>query len=230
MSEESTQASSPVQVRIWDLPVRICHWGFVLLLPVLWWTAENSEMRWHMRAGTLLLALVLFRILWGFVGSSTARFSGFVRGPLAVIAYLRTIGKGGDKTLGHNPAGGWSVMVLLLLMAAQTFSGLFAGDPFDGATGPLNEELGIGFSADMTDWHEFAFNLILGFVALHLAAITFYRLVLKDRLITPMITGTRERGEIAGEMAPVPAWRALVCAVLAGGVALWAYYGAPGLF
>lgn len=229
MSEASSADDLPVQVRIWDLPVRICHWGFVLLLPALWWTAENSEMRWHMRIGSLLLALVLFRLLWGFVGSSTARFSSFVRGPLAVIAYLRTIGKGTDKAPGHNPAGGWSVMVLLLLLAAQAISGLFAGDPFDGATGPLNEALGIKFSGQMTDWHEFAFNLILAFVALHLVAIATYRLVLGDKLVAPMITGRRERGQIVGEMAPVPAWRALVCAVLAAGAALWAYYGAPGL-
>jgi len=229
VSDDKGADSRPGQVRIWDLPVRICHWGFVLLLPVLWWTAENSEMRWHMRAGGLLLALVLFRILWGFVGSSTARFASFVRGPLAVIAYLRTIGKTGGKSVGHNPAGGWSVVILLLLLAAQAFSGLFAGDPFDGATGPLNEGLGIKFSSQMTDWHELAFNLILGFVALHLAAIVTYRVFLRDRLIAPMITGKRERGSLVGEMAPVPAWRALVCAVLAGGLALWAYYGAPGL-
>lgn len=229
MSTESGSERPSGQVRVWDLPVRICHWGFVLLLPVLWWTAENSEMRWHMRAGTLLLALVIFRILWGFAGSSTARFASFVRGPLAVLGYLRTIGKGGDKAPGHNPAGGWSAVVLILLLAAQAFSGLFAGDPFDGATGPLNEALGIRFSAQMTDWHEWAFNLILGFVALHLVAIATYSLVLRDRLVPPMITGKREGGAIVGEMQPVPAWRAVLCAVLAGGAALWVYNGAPGL-
>ena len=168
MSTESGSDSPSGQVRVWDLPVRICHWGFVLLLPVLWWTAENSEMRWHMRAGTLLLA-------------------------------------------------------------AQAFSGLFAGDPFDGAIGPLNETLGIRFSAQMTDWHEWAFNLILGFVALHLVAIATYSLALRDRLVPPMITGKREGGAIVGEMQPVPAWRAMLCAVLAGGAALWVYNGAPGL-
>lgn len=230
MNEQVRAQGALQNVRVWDLPVRLCHWGFVILLPVLWWTAENSEMRWHMRAGSLLLALVLFRILWGFVGSSTARFAGFVRGPMAVIAYLRSLGKGASKVLGHNPAGGWSVLVLLTLLTFQTLSGLFAGDPYDGATGPLNEAVGVMRAGQLTDWHkELGFNLILGFVALHLLAILAYRFGLGDRLIGPMVTGKKPAAAGTSEMAAVPAWRALLCALLAGGIALWVYNGAPGL-
>jgi cytochrome b len=223
------QDADTASVRVWDLPVRICHWSFVALLPVLWWTAENSEMGWHMRAGTLLLALVMFRILWGFVGSSTARFTSFVKGPGAVITYLRSIRNEHGKVLGHNAAGGWSVVALLLVLGTQASLGLFAGDPFDGATGPLNDLVGVTTAGQLTDWHETLFNVILALVGLHIAAIAFYLLGLGDNLIRPMISGRRSAAELPSAMAPVSAWRALACAAVAAGVALWVYNGAPGL-
>ena len=234
MSEQVPAHGASAQMRVWDLPVRLCHWGFVILLPILWWTAENGEMRWHMRAGSLMLALVLFRIAWGLVGSSTARFAGFVRGPVAVISYLHALrqraDKGAGKVLGHNPAGGWSVLILLTLLAAQAVSGLFAGDPYDGATGPLNDAVGVMRSGQLTDWHkDLGFNLILGFVALHLLAIAIYRFGLGDRLIGPMISGKKAREPGMADMAPVPAWRAAMCAIVSAGIALWVYNGAPGL-
>lgn len=225
----SVTGSEPVRVRVWDLPVRICHWSFVVLVPIMWWTAENSEMRWHMRAGTLLLALLLFRILWGFFGSSTARFTSFVKGPGAVIAYLRGIWDKHGEVLGHNPAGGWSVVALLLVLSTQVTLGLFAGDPFDGATGPLNDLVGVSTAGQFTDWHELLFNVILALVGLHVAAIAFYLMGLGDNLIGAMISGKRDASEVPAAMAPVPAWRAFACAAVAAGVAAWVYNGAPGL-
>lgn len=231
LKESSTldHAGDEPKVRVWDLPVRVVHWSFVVLVPVMWWTAENSEMRWHMRAGTLLLALVLFRILWGFFGSSTARFANFVTGPGAVIRYLRSIWDEHGKTIGHNPAGGWSVVALLAILGTQVTLGLFAGDPFDGATGPLNELVGVRTAGQFTDWHELLFNGILVLVALHVSAVAFYLLGLGDNLIAPMFTGRRPQGEVAGQMAPVPVWRALACSGFAAAAALWVYNGAPGL-
>jgi len=222
-----TNEAGLTPAKVWDLPVRICHWGFVVLLPILWWTAENTEMRWHMRAGTLLLALVLFRILWGFVGSSTARFGRFLKGPVTVANYLRRLRSKTASVLGHNPAGGWSAVILLTLLLAQTTSGLFAGDPYDGATGPLNDKVGAMRAGDLTDWHELGFDIILALVALHLVAIAFYRFALKEKLVSAMVTGKRAAAPESGEMAPVPAARAVICALIAGGIALWAYNGAP---
>jgi cytochrome b len=213
--------------RVWDLPVRICHWSFVLLLPALWWTAENSEMGWHKRLGLLLLALLVFRILWGFVGSSTARFASFVRGPRAVIAYFR--GRQAHGQPGHNPAGGWSVMALLLAMAVQVATGLFAGDPYDGATGPLNDIVGVMTADMLTDWHHTVFNAILALVALHLVAVIFYVAVKRDNIVRPMITGARPLpGRLAG-MQPVPAWRAFACLAVGAALSLWVANGAPPL-
>jgi cytochrome b len=186
-------------------------------------------MRWHMRAGTLLLALVLFRVLWGLVGSSTARFARFVKGPVAVAKYLGSIRSKTAPIVGHNPAGGWSVIILLALLLAQTTTGLFAGDPFDGATGPLNDKVGVMRAGAMTDWHEMAFNIILGFVALHLLAIAFYRIVLKEKLVKPMVTGTSDDERSGPAMEAAPATRAIIYALIAGGLALWAYNGAPPL-
>src|ERR1041384_7437303 len=99
------------KVQVWDLPVRLFHWAIVLLVPALWWTAENERLDLHITLGTAMLALVLFRLLWGIFGSSTARFAGFVRGPFGVMRYLSGRERGG---IGHNPLGGWSVLAMLL--------------------------------------------------------------------------------------------------------------------
>ncbi len=213
--------------RVWDLPVRICHWSFVLLLPALWWTAENSEMGWHKRLGLLLLALLVFRIAWGFVGSSTARFASFVKGPGAVLAYFR--GTTSHAGPGHNPAGGWSVVALLLAMAVQVTTGLFAGDPYDGSTGPLNDLVRTMTADTLTEVHEFTFNVILALVALHLLAVIYYSAVKRDRIVPAMVTGSRLLPAGVTGMEPVPAWRAFACLAVGAALSLWVANGAPPL-
>lgn len=217
------------KVRLWDLPVRVTHWSFVVLIPSLWWTAENHEMSWHIRLGVMLLALLAFRILWGFFGSSTARFSGFVRGPRAVMDYFASM-KGNAShapVAGHNPAGGWSVLALLGLMALQVTLGLFAGDPDDGTTGPLNHLVSFSTYDFATEAHEVVFNLIVAVVVLHLAAIVFYTLVKHDRLVPPMITGKRTFPAGTSGMQAVPTWRVLACAIAALALTWWVWSGAP---
>lgn len=238
-------------VAVWDWPVRLFHWGTALLVGLLWWTAEYGQMRWHMRCGAALLGLLVFRILWGFFGSSTARFGSFLKGPAAVLGHLRSGGRAnggranGEKgrkgmghgaAIGHNPAGGWSVVAMLAALLAQASLGLFAGDPFDRAAGPLNDLVGVATAAWMTTWHEWLFNAILALVAVHLGAIAFYRFVLGDHLIMPMITGRRALPIAGGReggahlaMAPAPAWRGWACALPAAGLALWLHKGAPPL-
>ncbi len=199
------------QIKVWDWPVRLTHWSFALLIPAMWWTAENGEMGWHMRLGLLLLGLVTFRILWGFLGSSTARFSDFVRGPITVLRYVTGQRQSSGSPHGHSPIGGWSVVLLLSAMLAQVGFGLFAGDPFDGATGPLNGTVGV-LTADMlTDWHDSFFWGLVGLIGLHLTAILFYHVVAKKDLVGPMVTGKRLVTDPEGALIAAPIWRLLVC-------------------
>jgi len=202
-------------VKVWDWPVRLCHWSFALLVPAMWWTAENSEMGWHMRLGQLLLAIVVFRIAWGFLGSSTARFTDFVRGPTTVVRYLMGHSPPNLSKHGHNPLGGWSVLALLSLILIQTGTGLFAGDPFDGATGPLNATVGVLTADFLTDWHETLFWILVGMIGLHLAAIVLYQGVFLQSLVEPMLSGKRAVDSPEGAMVPAPMSRLLISLAIA---------------
>lgn len=205
--------------------MRIVHWSFPLLIPAMWWTAENSKWALHKRLGLVLLGLLVFRILWGFVGPETARFSQFIKGPRAVLAYLRDGGAAGVKAIGHSPLGGLSTVVLLGAMLLQASLGLFAGDPYDGTTGPLNALIGVSLADAVTELHESFVWVIGGLVALHLGAIVFYA-VRGDDLLTPMVGGSRP--PIAGVtgIGPVPWVKGLAAAVAAAGLALWLANGA----
>ena len=227
---DTTKATPPSRfslgpvAKIWDLPVRLCHWSFALLIPALWWSAENSEWALHKRFGVTLLGLLIFRILWGFMGSKTAKFSQFVRGPGVVLSYLRGAH---DHVLGHNPVGALSVLALLGVMLVQVSTGLFAGDPFDGATGPLNPLVGVATADSLTDWHEWFYWVVLGMVAIHLSAIAFYGIVKQDDLVSPMLSGTKPVDSLVEENSATPWLRFAIAASVAAGVAFWVAYGAP---
>jgi cytochrome b len=224
------RAAGAVPVKLWDLPIRLVHWSFVVLLPALWWTAENGKLDLHIKLGMVMLILVLFRILWGLFGSSTARFAGFVRGPITVGRYLRGLfGKEGEPIVGHNPLGALSVIALLLLLGTQTVLGLFATDTDGLYYGPLNSLVGYDAAEKLTGWHHLGFNVILAVVILHVLAIVFYLVVKRDNLVSPMITGRRRYAGpvIAPKIAPW--WRGVLCLVLAWGIAGWVWSGAPGL-
>ncbi len=226
MTETATPTPPDRTVTVWDLPLRLCHWGFAVLIPAMWWTAENSEWAWHKRCGLILLGLLVFRIIWGFIGPRTARFASFVRGPGAVLAYLRG---GGAKTIGHNPLGALSVIALLLAVLAQVGMGLFAGDPFDGATGPLNPLVGVMTADMLTDWHETFFDVVVVLVGLHLAAILFYAIVKRNNLTGPMVSGQKAvTGGVEG-IGAVPWGKALVTAAISAGLVMWVANGGPPL-
>ena len=212
-------------VKVWDPLLRITHWSFPLLIPAMWWTAENSKWALHRQLGLVLLGLLVFRVVWGFIGPETARFSSFVKGPGEVIAYLRGAAA---HTIGHSPVGGWSTVVLLGAMLLQVSMGLFAGDPYDGMTGPLNPLVGVMVADTITDLHETFFWVIAGLVGLHLAAITFYALR-GDDLLSPMVGGDRPPMAGVTGIGPMPWGRALVAVGLAAGFALWVTFGAPPL-
>lgn len=230
MSEPPEGAAGTThRVRVWDPLVRVSHWSFALIVPAMWWTAENSEWGWHRRLGLVLLAVLAARIAWGFIGPRTARFSHFLRRPSAVIAHFRGSLPNSARDIGHNPAGGWSVLALLAVMLAQVGMGLFAGDPFDGMTGPLRPLVGVMTADTITELHETFFYVVLGFIVLHLAAIAWYALVRREGLVRPMVTGRRETdAEIEG-IGPARWGRALAVTALAAGLALWVSYGAPPL-
>jgi len=221
----TTAAGTPV--RLWDLPVRLVHWSFAVLVAGLWWTAENRDMDLHFTLGLIMLALVVFRLLWGLVGSSTARFGSFVKGPGAIRAYLAGQKRGDAHVVGHNPLGALSVIALLGLLALQVGLGLFAQDHDAVNSGPLNFLVSYDTALAISEIHEVVFNVILGFVGLHVAAILYYRFIKLDNLVSPMITGRRVFAEAVATPRIAPLWRALVCALVAAALAVWVKWGLP---
>ena len=184
----------PLQtVRVWDLPTRLFHWTLVILMIVQWRSAENSStMDYHLWGGYAVLVLILFRLMWGFVGSDTVRFSGFVRGPSAGIAYLKALLRGETPHyLGHNPVGGWSILAMLALLLIQAVTGLFANDDIL-VEGPLYGWVSKSTSDWLTTVHKLNFNLLLAVIALHIAAALFYLVVKKENLIHPMVSGVKK--------------------------------------
>jgi cytochrome b len=216
------------RITVWDWPVRLVHWVLVLLLPALWWTGEEGKFTWHMILGVSMLGLLVFRVLWGFVGSRTARFASFVRGPRTVAAYFTGEPRRQRKpVIGHNPLGGWSVLAMLALLICQVSLGLVAGDPDDSAVGPLNHLVSYTTANTATGLHELLFNIILALVGLHVAAVLVYLFIKADNLIMPMITG-RKAYPVTVQQPPIAsALRVLLCSMLAAGLASWLYAGAP---
>ena len=205
---------------VWDLPIRLFHWALVLLIGAAWATQEQLEdSERHALVGYLILTLLLFRLLWGVVGSDTARFSAFIRGPAKVWAYLRGSG-GASVALGHNPIGGYSVAALLTLIGVQAGTGLFLYDD-EMFWGPLNGWVSEGTAEWLADVHELNFNLLLGLIGFHVAAILFYAVVKRRNLVGPMVTGRAALPE--GAQAPRIASSVLALALLGiAGAAIWA--------
>lgn len=226
LSEDAARLSD---VRVWDPLLRITHWSFAFIIPAMWLTAENSAWGWHRRLGLVLLGILVFRILWGFIGPETARFTSFVKGPVTVIAYLRGQAAGAATLIGHSPLAGWSTLALLGAMLTQVGMGLFSGDPFDGMTGPLNPLVGVMTADTLTGWHETFFYVVAGLIVLHLCAILFYAAFKHDDLVSPMLSGNRPPMQGAKGIGPVPWVRGLIAIALAAGFAGWIAAGAPPL-
>ena len=207
-------AGDRVRVAVWDRPVRVVHWLLVLLVPFSWWTAEEEMLDWHHRSGLALLGLVVFRIVWGLIGGSTARFSSFVRGPGTILGYLR--GRFASP-IGHNPLGALSVLALLGALSLQIGLGLFAADDDWLRPGPLTGLIGEELAEDIAEWHETTFNLLLAVIVLHVAAIAFYLLVKRKNLVGPMVTGVVEAPAGTEPMKGAGAARFLVAAAAAFG-------------
>lgn len=210
---------------VWDLPTRLFHWTLVALIGLSWWTSEEGPIELHIWSGLAILALLIFRLLWGLFGSSTARFSGFVRGPAAILAYVRDMK--GWRGVGHNPLGALSALALIVLISAQVGLGLFNTDSDRFVGGPLAHHIGFEASEEVHDLHEDLFDVLLVFIGLHIAAILFYRLVFRKGLTWPMITGRAQLGPGIEPMRPGKRWVALLCLLAALAVTRWIIAGAP---
>jgi cytochrome b len=190
MAPESSAATADLApVRVWDPYVRVFHWLLVIGIAGSWITGEKGWYETHYQIGLCVAWLLIFRILWGFVGSRTARFTHFLKGPGAVFGYMKTMfARKPSHAFGHNAGGGLMVLVLLLAVAIQGFAGLFNTDDvlFDG---PLYD--------NAPDWathlagvvHARMFNILLALIALHVLVIALYYFWKRENLVRAMVTG-----------------------------------------
>ncbi len=212
---------TPRPVRVWDAPTRLFHWALALLVAFSFISAKQAWMEWHFLSGKAVLTLVLFRILWGVLGSDSARFARFLASPAAALRHLRHLGRREpDREPGHNAAGGWMVLGLLLLLAVQISTGLFAND--DGINeGPYAGWAGKDLSDRITVWHIRNFNLIALAVLLHVLAIAAYRLLKGQNLAAAMITGRKALPPSVAAPRMVSSWRALLLLAVSVAAAGW---------
>lgn len=182
------------KIYVWDLPTRLFHWTLLGLVAFQWASAEigGDLMVYHLLSGYAIAALVLFRVVWGFVGSRYARFGSFLRGVGPTLEYARAMrAKTAPRHLGHNPLGGWMILALLGILAIQIASGLFANDNIM-TEGPLRHLVSDQLSHLLTAIHDLGFNLLMALVALHVGAVYVYKLFRKEDLIRPMLTGYKQ--------------------------------------
>jgi cytochrome b len=213
-------------ITVWDLPTRLFHWALVVLIVLQYLIVEFGllSMEWHFRLGYATLALIVFRVLWGFLGSATSRFSAFVRGPAKVWRYTLALMQGRARgEVGHNPLGGWSVLLMLASVALQSVSGLFSTDDLD-TTGPLAARVSDASVKWMTRIHHWNRYVLLLLIVLHLGAVLLHWAWKRDNLVAAMLHG-RKRVESAVPVRTASAWLALalaiVSAVVVGAIVIW---------
>jgi cytochrome b len=223
--------NKPIQVKAWDLPTRLCKWALTLLVPLAWISNKYGAAtpRWHIWNGYCVLVVVTFRLLWGFFGGKSARFSSFVRWPSAGFAYLRGKWRGEKPTyLGHNPLGACMVLTLLAALAIQAILGLYSADEdrliIEGPLAKTVSDSSVDFAAH---WHRLGFEIILVLISIHVTAVLAYDLLGRAGLIRAIITGKKPAADYRDMRHSEPAswWRALFCLVAAvvivfGGIGL----------
>lgn len=179
------------KVLVWDLPTRLFHWLAAGLVAAAYASWRLNWMDWHAWIGDALLCLLLFRLLWGFLGSETARFGRFLAGPPSVARHLaRAFRREPDRQVGHNPAGGWMVVLLLALLLGEALSGLYVGNDV-ADEGPLTERVPAAIANLITGLHSLLWQLLLAAVALHVLAILVYGVAKRHNLLAPMVTGRK---------------------------------------
>ncbi|HEV2162594.1 MAG TPA: cytochrome b/b6 domain-containing protein [Stellaceae bacterium] len=204
------------KVVIWDAPTRLFHWLTAILVAAAYATWRFDRMDWHVWIGYALLALVVFRLLWGLFGSETARFAAFLASPHAAFAHLaRIFRREPDREIGHNPAGGWMVLMLLALLLGETLSGLYINNDV-AADGPLTQIVPAPISNLVDALHTYLWWTLLAAVTAHVLAVALYRMAKGQNLALPMVTG---RKTLLPEMrAPALAGPVRALLVLGGSV------------
>lgn len=198
-------------IRVWDLPVRLFHWTLVILMVVSYFSgrAGGDWMKLHFWSGYAILTLLLFRIAWGFVGSTTARFSDFVKGPSAAFRHIAEMaGSDRPREAGHNPLGGAMVVVLIFAVLAQVVAGLFSGDTDTGmVNGPLARLVADAWIDKATAFHKYWINVLLVLVGLHILAALVYLAWKRQNLIGAMIHGRKPFDDVVPSGGSVPRLR-----------------------
>jgi cytochrome b len=240
MSGERAAAEAKDKVSAWDLPTRLFHWLLAALVLLAWASWRYSEAlgdatlsihRWN---GHAILVLVVWRVLWGFVGSSTSRFSAWLFWPWTAIAYAFQILRGRTPLyLSHNPLGSYMILALLAAVTAQAVSGLLAVEHNDLTAGPLYRLISAETQKAVTTWHTSLFYWwVLALVPIHVLANILYGLAAKEPLITAMITGRKPAADYLDASEAVitgrPMLRALVCLIVAAALVLGTIYGVLG--
>jgi cytochrome b len=183
--------TAPRIVLVWDIPIRVFHWLIVVLVAAAYATWRLNWMVWHGRVGDALLTLLLFRLLWGFFGGETARFSRFLTSPRLAFRHLKyAFRREPDRQVGHNPAGGWMVLLLLALLLVETLTGLYvANDIVD--EGPLTEVVPAWAANAIASSHAILWDALLAAIILHVLAIAGFAAIKGQDLLRPMIKGTK---------------------------------------
>jgi cytochrome b len=223
---DETNPSAFLRVRVWDLPTRSFHWLLATAVIAAIVTAHvgGNAMIWHMRLGLFIMALLLFRIVWGLVGGRWSRFASFLYTPSTVLRYLRGQTRGDEYLdVGHNPLGAFSVLALLALLLVQVATGLIADDEISNI-GPLNRFvstktglLASGWHADVGQW------TLIALLVLHVAAIVYYLRARRLNLVRPMLLGDKSlpAGTPASADGLAQRLLALVLGAACAGVAVW---------
>jgi cytochrome b len=227
-----TASGTGALTRVWDLPTRLFHWTLAVAVLGMIGTGLGGVMEWHFRIGYTVLALLMFRLLWGFVGGRWSRFAAFVYSPRSVFAYLRGRAHP-DHLVGHTPLGALSVFAVLAILALQVATGLMADDEIS-ASGPFTRFVSGEVVSLATSWHRSPGKwAVIALVSLHVLAVLFHVLVRRHRLVRPMVTGDKQvptaSGTVNGAENGVAPSRddaasrllALLLFALCAGVAFW---------
>lgn len=191
IQQRTTGTSTGRKVRVWDIPTRVFHWLTALLVLAAYLTLRLDWMNWHAWIGDSVLVLVVFRLLWGFFGSETIRFARFVASPRAALTHLaHALRREPDRQVGHNPAGGLMVLLLIALLLGETLSGLYVNNDVANA-GLLTEFVPARIANAITSLHWMFWDALLAAVALHVLAIVAYAAAKGQNLVAPMITGSK---------------------------------------
>jgi len=210
---------------IWDLPLRIFHWLFACTIIASWYTSDqdNDLIELHMQLGYFALGLIIFRILWGLVGTKHSLFISFVPSPKILISYIKNFSSKNDEiSAGHNPLGSLMVILMIVLVSLQAVSGLFINDDVF-SSGPYYDSVSKEVEQVMMFLHHNVFDFMIAAIALHLLAIAYYVRVKKQSIILPMITGKKPADKVSNtdEIRHSKLWIAMIVLVVVVAFVYW---------